>query len=119
MLYYEDYDTLSKDTRRLMQQSMAAFGGNAPSYHIALLDKPTIIWDFHPLLLGIQMMFSFMLTTAKIRSAFAGTARKPLSQAGRAPCFAARSARISTMFTRAGTKKRNRTMIDGMVIYNG
>ena len=61
MLYYEDYDMLSEDTRRLMQQSMAAFGGNAPIYHVALLDKPTIIWDFHPLLLGIQMMFSFML----------------------------------------------------------
>ena len=40
---------------------MAAFGGIAPSYHIELLDKPTIYWDFHSLLLGIQMMFSFML----------------------------------------------------------
>ena len=65
MLYYEDYDTLSEDTRRLMQQSMAAFGGNAPTYHIALLDKPTIIWDFHSLFLGVQMMFSFMLTDIK------------------------------------------------------
>ena len=65
MLYYEDYDTLNVDTRRLMQQSMAAFGGNAPTYHIALLDKPTIIWDFHSLLLGVQMMFSFMLTDSK------------------------------------------------------
>lgn len=65
MLYYEDYDILNEDTRRLMQQSMAAFGGNAPTYHIALLDKPTIIWDFHSLLLGIQMMFSFMLTDSK------------------------------------------------------
>ena len=65
MLYYEDYDTLNEDTRRLTQQSMAAFGGNAPTYHIALLDKPTIIWDFHSLLLGIQMMFSFMLTDSK------------------------------------------------------
>lgn len=37
------------------------FGGIAPSYHIELLDKPTIYWDFHSLLLGIQMMFSFML----------------------------------------------------------
>ena len=55
MLYYEDYDTLSEDTRRLMQQSMAAFGGNAPTYHLALLDKPTIIWDFHSLLLGVQI----------------------------------------------------------------
>ena len=62
MLYYEDYDVMNQDARQMMQQSMAAFGGNAPTYHIALLDKPTIIWDFHSLLLGIQMMFSFMLT---------------------------------------------------------
>ena len=42
MLYYEDYDTLNED-----------------------MDKPTIIWNFHSLLLGIQMMFSFMLTDSK------------------------------------------------------
>ena len=36
-------------------------GGIVPSYHIELLDKPTIYWDFHSLLLGIQMMFSFLL----------------------------------------------------------
>ena len=60
--YYEQYDELNMDTRRLMQESMAAFGGNAPTYHIALMDRPTIVWDFHSLLLGIQMMFSFMLT---------------------------------------------------------
>jgi hypothetical protein len=41
---------------------MAAFGGIAPTYRIALLDKPTIVWDFHSLLLGIQMMLSFMIT---------------------------------------------------------
>lgn len=62
VLYYEDYDKIDEDTRNLLRQSMAAFDGNAPSYHIALLDKPTIVWDFHSLLLGIQMMFSFMLT---------------------------------------------------------
>ena len=45
----------------LYRKAMAAFGGIAPSYHIELLDKPTIYWDFHSLLLGIQMMFSFML----------------------------------------------------------
>lgn len=65
MLYYEDYDTLNQETRLMMQQSIAAFGGIAPTYHIALLDKPTIIWDFHSLLLGIQMMFSFMLTDSE------------------------------------------------------
>lgn len=62
ILYYEDYDKTDEDTRNLYRQSMAAFDGNAPTYHIALLDKPTIVWDFHSLLLGIQMMFSFMLT---------------------------------------------------------
>ena len=64
-LYYQDYDTSDEDTRNLFRKSMAAFDGNAPSYHIELLDKPTIVWDFHSLLLGIQMMFSFMLTDEK------------------------------------------------------
>ena len=64
-LYYKDYEISSEDTRQLYRESMAAFDGNAPRYHIALLDKPTIVWDFHSLLLGIQLMFSFMLTDVK------------------------------------------------------
>ena len=60
-MYYNDYDSIDEDTRGLYRKAMAAFGGIAPSYHIELLDKPTIYWDFHSLLLGIQMMFSFML----------------------------------------------------------
>ena len=64
-LYYEDYDTIDETTRDLYWQGMAAFGGIAPTYHIALLDKPTIVWDFYSLLLGTQMMFSFMLTDDK------------------------------------------------------
>ena len=62
MLYYEDYDYLNSDQKMLMQQGMEAFGGIAPTYKIRLLDKPTIVWDFHSLMLGVQMMFSFMLT---------------------------------------------------------
>lgn len=62
MLYYEDYDKSNQETRLIMQQSISAFGGNPPTYHIALLDKPTVIWDFHSLLLVTQFMFSFMLT---------------------------------------------------------
>ncbi len=61
-MFYADYDSLDEDTRNLYRQGMAAFGGTAPTYHIALLDKPTIVWDFHSLLLGIQMMLSFMIT---------------------------------------------------------
>lgn len=65
MLYYEDYDKTSPEERLLLQQGMEAFGGIAPTYRIALLDKPTIIWDFHSLMLGVQMMFSFMLTDSE------------------------------------------------------
>ena len=64
ILYYNDYDLIDEDTRNLYRKAMAAFGGIAPSYHIELLDKPTIYWDFHSLLLGVQMMFSFMLVDA-------------------------------------------------------
>jgi hypothetical protein len=62
MIYYEDNNTLTAEQKMLMQQGMEAFGGNAPTYKIRLLDKPTIVWDFHSLILGVQMMFSFMLT---------------------------------------------------------
>ena len=61
-LYYNDYDRLDEDYKQLMRQSIRAFDGNAPSYHIELLEQPTLVWDFHSLLLGIQMMLSFMLT---------------------------------------------------------
>ena len=47
ILYYNDYDLIDEDTRNLYRKGMAAFGGIAPSYHIELL--------------GIQMMFSFLL----------------------------------------------------------
>lgn len=61
-LFYEDYDKMTPESRQLMQQGMEAFDGIAPTYRIALLDKPTIVWDFHSLMLGVQMMFSFMVT---------------------------------------------------------
>ncbi|WP_230398141.1 hypothetical protein [Novisyntrophococcus fermenticellae] len=64
-LYYQDLDILDEDQKRLYRQGMAAFGGIAPTYHVELLDRPTIVWDFHSLLLQIQMMFSFMLTDEK------------------------------------------------------
>lgn len=43
VIYYEDYDMMTPDNRMLLQQGMEAFGGIAPTYRIALLDKPTII----------------------------------------------------------------------------
>ncbi len=62
VLYYEEAGKEDEATRDLYRQGMAAFGGIAPTYHILLLDRPTIVWDFHSLLLCTQMAFSFMLT---------------------------------------------------------
>lgn len=61
-LYYHDKDTLDEETLDLYRKGMAAFDGNAPTYHLELRDKPTLVWDFHSLLLNIKMMFSIMLT---------------------------------------------------------
>ena len=63
--FYEDADAFDADEKKLMAQGVAAFGGIAPTYRIALLDKPTIVWDFHSLLIGLQMMFSFMMAESK------------------------------------------------------
>lgn len=38
--YYEDYDTIDEDARNLYRQGMAAFEDIAPTYHIALPEKP-------------------------------------------------------------------------------
>lgn len=43
-------------------QGMAAFDGDAPTDHIELWDKFTIVWGFHSLLMGIKMVLSFELT---------------------------------------------------------
>lgn len=64
-LYYQDFNILNEEQRQLYRQGMSAFGGIAPTYHVELLDRPTIVWDFHSLLLEIQMMLSFMLTDKK------------------------------------------------------
>lgn len=56
------YDALEEAERNVYRKGMECFGGIAPTYHIELLDKPTIAWDFHSLMLAIQMKFSFMIT---------------------------------------------------------
>lgn len=58
-------EELSQRTSIAQSDGVAAFGGIAPTYQISLLDKPTIVWDFHSLLIGLQMMFSFMLAEDK------------------------------------------------------
>ena len=47
----------------IRDRGMSAFGGISPTYHIALAENaPVIVWNFHSLLVMIQMCFSFMLT---------------------------------------------------------
>ena len=110
ILYYNDYDNIDEDTRNLYRKAMAAFGGIAPSYHIELLEKPTIYWDFHSLLLGIQMMFSFMLVDDAKPLRLCKHCQKVFLAAGPIPHFAAPGARISIMCTRVGERIKDRTV---------
>ena len=87
---------------------MAAFGGIASSYHIELLDKPTIYWDFHSLLLGIRMMFSFMPVDETSPDTYANAARKCSWAAGPTLHFAAPGVRTSTMSIRAARNPRGK-----------
>ena len=62
-LYYLDHDSIDEQTRDLYHQGISAFGGISPTYRIALeKDSPVIVWDFHSLLVMLQICFSFMLT---------------------------------------------------------
>ncbi len=63
--YYEDGATLPFDAKRLIWESTKAFGGNASFYHVELRERPTMVWDFHSLLLCVQMMLCHMLTDEK------------------------------------------------------
>ena len=58
-MYYEETDPLLAELHR---KAISVFDGNVPTYHIELFDKPTLVWDFHSLLLMLQMIFSLMLT---------------------------------------------------------
>lgn len=105
ILYYNDYDLIDEDTRNLYRKGMAAFGGIAPSYHIELLDKPTIYWDFHSLLLGIQMMFSFLLVDGEKPLRLCKHCQKVFLSSRSNSAFAVPAARISIMSIRAVGRK--------------
>ena len=64
-LYYTDKDTLDEETLDLYRKGMASFEGNTPTYHLELRDHPTLVWDFHSLLLNIRILFSMALTDEK------------------------------------------------------
>ena len=60
--YLEDRNREDPDVIALYQKGISAFEGIAPTYHIELRDKPTLVWDFHSLLLDIRFLLSVMLT---------------------------------------------------------
>lgn len=60
--YLEDRNREDPDVLALYRKGIAAFEGIAPTYHIELRDKPTLVWDFHSLLLDIRFLLSVMLT---------------------------------------------------------
>ena len=41
--YYDEEHPSDEETRDLYRKGMAAFDGNAPTYHIELRDRPTIV----------------------------------------------------------------------------
>ena len=61
-LFYLDRGRMDDLSKELFIKGMAAFGGSAPTYHIELRERPTIVWEFHSLMRQIQMLYSFMLT---------------------------------------------------------
>lgn len=60
--YLEDRNREDPDVLALYRKGIAAFEGIAPTYHIELRNKPTLVWDFHSLLLDIRFLLSIMLT---------------------------------------------------------
>ena len=60
--YLEDRNREDPDVLALYRKGIAAFEGIAPTYHIELREKPTLVWDFHSLLLDIRFLLSVMLT---------------------------------------------------------
>ena len=64
-LYYADREYLDETTLDLYRKGMAAFEGNTPTYHLELREHPTMVWDFHSLLLNVQFLFTSTLTDEK------------------------------------------------------
>ena len=43
-------------------KGMAAFDGNAPTYHLELRERLPLVWGFHSLMANIKLLFSLMMT---------------------------------------------------------
>ena len=64
--YYEELDHVAEDAKEYYRQSMAAFDGITPTYHIELQDDgPMLVWNLNSLLQGVQLMICSMLTDSR------------------------------------------------------
>lgn len=60
--YYDRKDRPDPEARALYERGIAAFEDNAPTYHLELRDRPTLVWDFHSLLVNIKLLIFLALT---------------------------------------------------------
>ena len=62
--YYDRKEMPDAETLTLYRNALSTFEDNAPTYHLELRDKPSLVWDFHSLLLNIKMQIFLALTDA-------------------------------------------------------
>ena len=55
-------DEKDAEQAEFYRRVIAAYDGNVPSFHIEMFDKPTLVWDFHSLMMVIQVVFGLMFT---------------------------------------------------------
>ena len=76
--FYDSENPPNEEERLVYRKGMAAFEGNAPTYHLELWDdRPRIVWDFHSLLANIKLMFSLTLTDKSTPLRFCRQCGKP------------------------------------------
>lgn len=63
-LYYYSIP-LTDEERTSFRYSLQIFEGAAPTCHLELWDRPVVMWDYHSLLLGLQMAVFFTITDPK------------------------------------------------------
>ena len=63
MYYYSI--PLTDEERTSFRYSLQIFEGAAPTCHLELWDRPVVMWDYHSLLLGLQMAVFFTITNPK------------------------------------------------------
>ena len=51
--------------KNIFQKAAISFNNVLPTYHVELLDTPTMVWDFNLLLTVVRTMFYLLLTDKK------------------------------------------------------